>query len=133
MYLPCEIFKMQSKSDVVKCMVLLLPFRGKILEEYIRALHKLNAPCKTILNLCKLKTIVLTLKVQVEKTFHNHLTHKVLCSHCQACYVRKTDQHLLIQFRDFPEHLGNILDSYDNMFPLNLRTSMVAHDIHRHF
>ena len=73
---------------------------GKITEEYVRALHKLNGPCKSILTLRKLKTILLTLKVQVDKECRSRIVYKVSCPRCQAFYVGQTDRHYLVRFRE---------------------------------
>ena len=79
--------------------LLFLQFRGKVTEEYVRALNKLNAPCKVILTLRKLKTVMPSLKVAVDKSFKSRVVYKLLCSRCQACYVGQTDQHLVKRFK----------------------------------
>ena len=62
--------------------------------------NKLNAPCKPILTLRKLKTILPTLKVQVDKECRARIVYKVSCPRCKACYVGQTDRHYLIRFRE---------------------------------
>ena len=76
-----------------------MEYRGKVTEEYLRALKKLNAPCKPILTLRKLKTVLPSLKVTVDKMFKSRVVYKLLCSRCQACYVGQTDQHLVKRFK----------------------------------
>ena len=44
-----------------------IQYRGKCTEEYARALHKVNAPCRIIMTLRKLKTVLPSLKPPVEK------------------------------------------------------------------
>ena len=79
LYVPCEISEPESESDEVAKHMVFLQYRGKITEEYVRALHKLNAPCKPILTLRKLKTILPTLKVQVDKECRARIVYKVSC------------------------------------------------------
>ena len=100
LYVPHEISEPESESDEVAKHMVFLQYRGKITEEYVRALHKLNAPCKPILTLSKLKTILPTLKVQVDKECRARIVYKVSCPRCKACYVGQTDRHYLIRFRE---------------------------------
>ena len=100
LYVPREISEPESESDEVAKHMVFLQYRGKITEEYVRALHKLNAPCKPILTLRKLKTILPTLKVQVDKECRARIVYKVSCPRCKACYVGQTDRHYLIRFRE---------------------------------
>ena len=112
LYVPRKIRGPDSKSDEVVKHMVFLQCRGKITEEYSRALHKLNAPCKPILTLRKLKTILPTLKVQVDKAFRSHIVYKESCPRCQACYVGQADWHYLVWFgehswpcRSFGKHI----------------------------
>ena len=52
LYVPHKITEPKSESDEVVKNVVFLQYRGTITEEYDRALHKLDAPCKPILLLC---------------------------------------------------------------------------------
>ena len=70
-----------------------------VTEEYVQALNKLNAPCKVILTLRKLKTVMPSLNVAVDKSFKSRVVYKLLCPRCQACYVGQTDQHLVKRFK----------------------------------
>ena len=45
---------------------LFVQYRGKCTEQYARALHNLQAPCKVIKTLCKLKTLLTASKPHVE-------------------------------------------------------------------
>ena len=86
--------------------LLFLQYRGKVTEEYVQALNKLNAPCKVILTLRKLKTVMPSLKVAVDKSFKSRVVYKLLCPRCQACYVgqeeeeeEEENQHLVKRFK----------------------------------
>ena len=80
--------------------LLFLQYRGKVTEDYVRALDKLNAPCKLILTLRKLKTVLPSLKVPVEKSLQSRVVYKLMCPRCQACYVGQTDRHVLKRFKE---------------------------------
>ena len=84
---PPEIIEAQSEEDEDPKHLVFLQYRGKVTDEYVRALNKLKAPCKPILTLRKLKTILPTLKVQVDKSFRSRIVYKLLCPRCQACYA----------------------------------------------
>ena len=62
----------QQEMDIIakeigKSFSLFLNYRGKVSESYARALHKINAPCRIIFTLRKLKTILPSLKPPVQK------------------------------------------------------------------
>ena len=79
--------------------ILFLQCRDKVTKEHVGAKDKLNTPCKVILTLHKLKTVLPSLKVPVDKSFKNRVVYKLLCPRCQACYIVQTDQHLLKWFK----------------------------------
>ena len=80
--------------------MLFLQYRGRITEEYVRALKHLNAPCKPILTLRKLKTVLPSPKVDVNKSLKSRIVYQIFCPRCQACYVGQTDRHLLKRFKE---------------------------------
>ena len=101
LYLPRTEIEAEEEVEEEKSKhFLFLQYRGKVTEDYVRALHKLNAPCKPILTLRKLKTVVPSLKVQVDKRLQSRIVYKLLCPRCQACYVGQTDRHLLKRFKE---------------------------------
>ena len=77
-------------------------YRGKCTEEYARSLHKLNAPCRIVMTLRKLKTVLPSLKPPVEKIMRSNVVYKITCPRCQSCYVGQTKRQLQ---RRFTEHL----------------------------
>ena len=44
-----------------------LQYRGQVTEDYLKALNRIKAPCKVILTLRKMKTVLPSLKSDVEK------------------------------------------------------------------
>lgn len=77
-----------------------LQYRGKPCEDYVRSLRRLGAPCKVVLTLRKLKTVMPSLKVDVEKSLKSRVVYNLTCSRCQARYVGQTDRHLLTRFKE---------------------------------
>ena len=77
-----------------------LQYRGKPCEDYVRSLKRLGAPCKIVLTLRKLKTLMPSLKVDVEKSLRSRVVYNLACSRCQARYVGQTDRHLLTRFEE---------------------------------
>ena len=91
-------------KDMRKSFSLFLNYRGKVSESYARALHKINAPCRIIFTLRKLKTILPSLKPPVQKLFKSGVVYKIECSRCNSCYVGQTSRHLQTRFK---EHLSS--------------------------
>ena len=83
---------------------LIIQYRGKCTEDYVRALHKIEAPCTIIMTLRKLKTVLPSLKTPVENILRSGVVYKLKCPRCSACYVGQTSRHLQSRFR---EHLNN--------------------------
>ena len=68
-----------QKSEKIPIMV---QYLGKCTENYVRVLHKINAPCVVVMTLCKLKSVLPSLKPAVEKMIRSGVVY--------ACYVGKT-------------------------------------------
>ena len=66
----------------------------------VHVLRRLKAPCKPILTIRKLKTVLPQLKEPVEIALKSRIVYKLVCSRCGACYVGQTDRHLLTRLRD---------------------------------
>ena len=88
-----------DEEEDVKHLVF-LQYRGKPCEDYVRSLKRLGAPCKIVLTLRKLKTLMPSLKVDVEKSLRSRVVYNLACSRCQARYVGQTDRHLLTRFKE---------------------------------
>ena len=56
-----------NSEDERKKFRLFVQYRGKCTEEYAQALHRIKAPCRVIMTLRKLKTVLPSLKPPVEK------------------------------------------------------------------
>ena len=87
-------------------------YRGKCSEHYARALHNIQAPCKVIMTLRKLKTVLPSLKPPVEWSFRSDVIYQITCPRCQVRYVGQTDRHIITRFK---EH-GNRVSPVANHF-----------------
>ena len=94
--------EVDSEKTASKKVMLKIQYRGKSTEDYARALHKINAPCKVVMTLRKLKTVLPSLKPSVEKMIKSGVVYKITCPRCKACYVGQTSRHLQTRF---DEHL----------------------------
>ena len=84
--------------------MLLLQYRGKCSEAYARALHHIEAPCRIVFTLRKLKTVMPSLKPPVDKMIKSGVVYQLNCPRCDSCYVGQTSRHLRSRFR---EHINN--------------------------
>ena len=80
-----------------------LQYRGKVTEHYASDLHKINVPCRVVMTLRKLKTVLPSRKPPVEKMLKSNVVYKIVCPRCEACYVGMTSRQLT---RRYTEHIG---------------------------
>ena len=73
--------------------LVILQYRGKVTENFERALKRLNVACKIITTVKKIKTILPSLKTPVEKAMKSGLVYKISCSRCQSCYVGQSSTY----------------------------------------
>ena len=117
-------------------MMMMVQYRGKTSEDYARALHKINAPCRIVMTLRKLKTVLPSLKPAVEKMLKSGVVYHITCPRCQACYVGQTSRHLQTRFTEhvrdsgpMKRHLSqcNIKATSDNVIMLHQTARGVIH------
>ena len=102
---PTEKSSIQSNTRSGK-VALFIQHRGKCTEDYVRALHKINAPCTIIMTLRKLKTVLPSRKPPVEKMLKSGLVYRLTCARCSACYVGETSRHLKSRVREHIQRAG---------------------------
>ena len=89
-------------QEPIRKKLVFLEYRGKVTDDYCRALRKIEAPCQPVLTLRKLKTVLPSLKPAVDKPVRSHTVYKISCPRCNSCYIGATTRCLLVRFR---EHL----------------------------
>ena len=62
----------------------------------------INAPCRVIFTLRKLKTVLPSLKPPIDQLFKSKVVYQIKCPGCNASYVGQTCRHLTTRLN---EHL----------------------------
>ena len=57
------------------------------MEQLARNLHNCKAPCTLIMTMRKLKSVLPSLKPQIEKSLKSGVVYKIKCASCEAAYV----------------------------------------------
>ena len=73
-----------QKTTEVEKVQLRIQYHGKCSEEYVKALHKIEAPCMVVMTLRKLKTVLPFLKSTVEKLLRSGVVYQLMCPSCSA-------------------------------------------------
>ena len=69
-------------------------------DDYKKALQKCNAPCKVVLTIRKMKTVLPSLKTKTENALKSGVVYQITCPQCKLCYVGQTSRHLLTRFKE---------------------------------
>ena len=96
----------EQSSTKTKKASLKIQYRGKVTEDYARALHKAGAPCNIVMTLRKLKTVMPSLKSPTEKMLKSGVVYKLTCPSCSACYVGETTRHLQTRVKEHIKKKG---------------------------
>ena len=91
-------------EDVVPKRLFFLQYRGKVSEDFVRALHKIDAPCTVVMKLRKLKSVLPSLKPAVEKCLRSGVVYQLKCPRCDARYVGYTIRHIITRFKEHLKH-----------------------------
>jgi len=97
---PAEKTNEDEENDEIEKKMMFLQYRGKLTERFRNSLSRLNAPCKVILTLRKLKTVLPSLKAPVEKALQSGVVYQITCSRCEARYVGQSIRHLITRIKE---------------------------------
>ena len=86
-------------EEKVKKHLTFIEYRGKVTDDFCRALKKIEAPCQPVLTLRKLKTVMPSLKPSVDHC----VVYRIKCPRCSSCYIGATCQCIDVCFK---EHMG---------------------------
>lgn len=89
-----DVEKEQVQEEEVEKKMFIVQYRGKISDEFQRSLFKINAPCRVVFTMRKLKNVLPSLKSSIDTPFKSWLVYKIKCPRCNACYVGYTRRHL---------------------------------------
>ena len=101
--------------------MIFVQYRGKVTDKFIESLNRLNAPCKIISTIKKLKTVLPPLKAATEKMLKSKVVYHIKCSRCDACYVGQTARHLITRFNEYTRN-GPIASHIKHAIVLPWRT-----------
>ena len=98
-----EVINVEEEStDQKDNKLLFLQYRGKLTDNFKCTLKRIQAPCKTILTLRKLKTVLPALKPPIEKALQSVVVYQISCPRCDSRYVGQSVRHLITRIK---EHL----------------------------
>ena len=80
--------------------MIFLQYRGKLTEKFEHALKRLEAPCKVIMTLRKLKTVLPSLKAPVKKSLKSGVVYEICCLRCNSRYVGQSSRHLTTRIKE---------------------------------
>ena len=90
----------EKPEEEIEKKLFMIQYRGKISDEFKRTLAKINAPCRVVFTLTKLKTVLPSLKPSIDTPFKSWLVYKIECPRCNACYVGYTRRHLISRLKE---------------------------------
>ena len=65
------------------------------------------------MTLRKLKTVMPSLKPEVESEFRSSVVYKISCPRCQACYVGQTVRHLQTRYKEHKDKKGPVKTHFE--------------------
>ena len=83
-------------QETIRKKLYFFEYRGKVTDDFCRALKRIDAPCRPVLTLRKLNTVLPTLEPAVDKPVRSHTAYQIICPLCNWCYIGATIQCLLV-------------------------------------
>ena len=80
--------------------LVMVEYRGKTSKNFARALQRVKAPCRVVMILRKLKTVLPSLKPKVDPMLKSSVVYHITCPGCTSSYVGQTDRHLTRRFKE---------------------------------
>ena len=94
----------EDEDPKIEKKMLFIQYRGKVSEKFEQSLLRINAPCKVVFTIRKLKTKLPSLKPKVQDCFKSGSVYKIECPRCNSCYVGQTSRHVITRIK---EHIKN--------------------------
>ncbi|XP_066936347.1 uncharacterized protein [Clytia hemisphaerica] len=95
-----EVVNVEEESIEEEEKLFFLQYRGKLTDKFKCTLKRMQAPCKTILTLRKLKTILPPLKPPIEKALQSGVVYMISCPRCDSRYVGQSVRHLTTRIKE---------------------------------
>ena len=99
---------------------LFVQYRGKVTDELAQKLHQINAPCRIVMTLRKLKTMMPSLKPPVTSMMRSNVVYQITCSRFKACCVDATSRHYRCRFSERKSRKGCSVKQHINKCNVSL-------------
>ena len=96
----------RDDDDTFKNMVF-IQYRGGISDTFVRKLRDTGAPIKPILTLRKVKSVLPTLKQNIDKLMTSNIVYEFTCPNCKVSYVGMTSRHLCTRIKEHQQNGEN--------------------------
>ena len=97
-----NVDEVSSETEVVEKKLVCIQYRGRLSEKFENSLKRIEAPCKVVFTLRKVKTLLPSLKPPITKALKSGVIYQICCPRCNSCYVGETTRHFIARFK---EHL----------------------------
>ena len=87
-------------EDTPEKKLVFVQYRGKVTDDFERSLKRIEAPCKVISRIRKMRTVLPSLKAPVEKAYKSNVVYQLTCPRCSSCYVGQTTRHLITRYKE---------------------------------
>ncbi|XP_066916931.1 uncharacterized protein [Clytia hemisphaerica] len=95
-----EVVNVEEESIEEEEKLFFLQYRGKLTDKFKCTLKRMQAPCKTVLTLRKLKTVLPPLKPPIEKALQSGVVYMISCPRCDSRYVGQSVRHLTTRIKE---------------------------------
>ena len=99
-------------KDELEKFALFVQYRGKASEHYANDLGRINAPCRVIFTLRKLKTVLPSLKPPIDHLLKSKVVYQIKCPGCNASYVGQTSRHLTTRLNEHLTRKGPVKEHF---------------------
>ncbi|XP_066913586.1 uncharacterized protein [Clytia hemisphaerica] len=90
----------EVENNIIEDTKIFIEYRGRESDVFYRSLRNAGAPVKVVFRLRKIKTILPSLKTEIEKCYKSGVVYQILCPCCKACYVGQTNRHTLQRIKE---------------------------------
>ena len=73
--------------------IFFVTYRGKPTETLANIFRKLNLPCKFIMTVRKMKTVLPSLRPQIPRMLQSNVIYRINCPGCMSSYVGQMTGH----------------------------------------
>ena len=90
----------EVENNTIEETKIFIEYRGRESDVFNRSLRNAGAPVKVVFRLRKIKTVLPSLKAEIEKCYKSGVVYQIICPCCKACYVGQTNRHTLQRIKE---------------------------------